>query len=99
VARLHETNHVHRRSRAVTATTAVTACSDGGATDSDQPSSEPIVADTSNDDPSSASTTSVQSQADRIVSLSPSATEMLFAMGAGDQSWESTINRTTRLTH
>ncbi|HEY5424447.1 MAG TPA: ABC transporter substrate-binding protein [Ilumatobacteraceae bacterium] len=68
----------------VTATTAVTACN-GGATDSDQPSSEPIVADTSNDDPSSASTTSVQSQADRIVSLSPSATEMLFAMGAGDQ--------------
>jgi len=70
---------------ALTATTAVTACSDGGATDSAPKSAHPIGADTSNDDPSSGSTTSLQLQAERIVSLSPSATEMLFAMGAGDQ--------------
>ena len=69
---------------ALAAVVAVAACSNERASDSLRPPTDSIVA-TTNLAAAPGSTTSVQNQAERIVSLSPSATEMLFAIGAGGQ--------------
>ena len=71
---------------AVALATVVAACTDGGTSTSDQPPRSSVGGSS----PSSVSSpaappSSTGAHANRIVSLSPSATEMLFAIGAGDQ--------------
>jgi iron complex transport system substrate-binding protein len=69
---------------ALTAAVTLVACSSGGTTATGRPQPDSVVATSLAPISPVVPTSSDVPRADRIVSLSPSATEMLFAMGAGD---------------